>query len=169
MTSGAWRRPYSEVFIDNGVPVTPIQSVIAASFAVGGPGLGAARLALWLWKLLSGPPVLEFCVPNARNPRVPGVKVYRVARMPVPSRVGIVPVTTPLRALLDTAAAAPELLQDAMVNGFIAKLVTPKAVESELARARTHGRRDWFQVAHDSGNTSTEILEAYRLRTSLLV
>src|SRR5581483_7011852 len=62
-----WRRPYRGVFIDNGVPVTPMQPVVAAFFAVC--GVASHRLALWLWALTSlrAPAALEFCIPCDRN------------------------------------------------------------------------------------------------------
>src|SRR5689334_17190595 len=57
---GEWRRSHRGVFIDNCAPVTPLQPVVAAFFAVG--GLASHRLALWIWALTSmrTPDVLEF-------------------------------------------------------------------------------------------------------------
>lgn len=262
---GEWRREHRGVLVDNAAPVTPMQAVVAASLAIGLRGLASHRLAAWLWRLIEGEPVLEFSA--LRAIRLPGIKVYRVAAMPRASRVGIVAVTTPMRALLNVAAVAPELAQEAFLNGVLhRKLFTPKTVEAELQRARTKGKRgvtmlesvlhdlgigrftpsqlevrarrlfaaiglpqpeievvfgrfgeyrldffwpeaglvvevdgwsihaapgarrndftkqnrivmsdkwllryDWFQIVHDAANTSSELLEAYRLRTSLLV
>src|SRR5581483_7512450 len=105
---GEWRRPYRGVFIDNSAPVTPLQPVIAAFFAVR--GLASHRLALWLWALASlrAPEALEFTVPNGRSGRVPGVKIYRVNSMPPALHRGVVAVTSPMRALLDTSGIAPD-------------------------------------------------------------
>ena len=50
------------------------------------------------------------------------------------------PVTSPLRALLDTAAIEPELLDAALIRGFATHLFTPKAVAAELDRCRTSGK-----------------------------
>ncbi|HEV3351552.1 MAG TPA: hypothetical protein VG076_01445 [Acidimicrobiales bacterium] len=137
---GEWRRAYRGVFIVNSAPVTPMQPVVAASFVVR--GLASHRLGLWLWDVTEyrTPEILEFSVPYGRNVRVPGVKIYRVKTMPVASRRGIVPVTTPMRALLDAAAVAPEVVPEAMVNAFIAKLFTPKALDAEIARASARGK-----------------------------
>lgn len=128
------------MFIDNGAPVTPLQPVVASFFAVC--GVASHRLALWLWALTSlrAPAALEFCVPCDRNVRVPGVKVYRVNTMPPAFYKGIVAVTSPMRALLDTAGVAPDVVPDAMINAFTAKLFTPKALEAEIARASANGK-----------------------------
>ena len=137
---GEWRRPHRAVFIDNSAPVTPMQSVVAASFAAG--GLASHRLCLWLWGLSaqSAPAAEELSVEYGKNVRVPGVKIYRVKKMPPAFRRGIVPVTSPMRGLLDTAAVAPEVVQDAMIRAFGARLFTPGALEAELTRAAVKGK-----------------------------
>jgi hypothetical protein len=137
---GYWRRPFRAVFIDNGAPITPIQAVVAASFAVC--GLASHRLCLWTWDMRpqAAPDAMEFCIPYGRSGRVPGVKIYRVKKMPVAFRRGIVPVTSPMRGLLDTAAVAPEVVPDAMLRAFRAKLFTPKALEAELQRTGAKGK-----------------------------
>jgi hypothetical protein len=137
---GEWRRRYRAVFIDSRAPVTPLQPVIAAFFAVG--GLASHRLALWLWGLTSlrAPRLLEFSVPAGRSSRVQGVVIHRVNAMPEGFSKGVVAVTSPMRALLDSAAVAPELVPDAMVRAFTARLLTPKTLEAEIARASGPGK-----------------------------
>ena len=46
---GEWGRPYRGVFIDNSAPVTPMQPVVAAFFAVGGLASHRLGLGVWLW------------------------------------------------------------------------------------------------------------------------
>ena len=137
---GEWRRPYQGVFIDNRAPMTPLQPVVAAFFAVGGPA--SHRLGLWMWAMTSlrTPSALEFSVAYGRGARVPGVKVYRIRTMPPTFYKGIVAVTSPMRALLDTAGVAPEVVPDAMITAFLRKLFTPNAVQAEIARASTNGK-----------------------------
>jgi very-short-patch-repair endonuclease len=137
---GEWHRPYRGVFIDNGAPVTPLQPVIAAFFAVGGPG--SHRLGLWMWAMTSlrAPAALEFSVPYTHGARVPGVKIYRVRTMPPVFRKGVLLVTSPMRAVLDSAGVAPEVVSDAMITAFSRKLFTPGALEGELKRASTNGK-----------------------------
>ena len=120
VANGELWRPYKGVLIDTAVPVTPLQSVIAASFALGPQALASHRLCLFLWDL-SAAPVLEFSVLRPRQPRLAGVKTYRVSKLPPRFWGGLVPVTSPMRGLLDTAAVAPEVVPDAMVNAFLSK------------------------------------------------
>lgn len=137
---GEWRRAYRGVFIDNSAPVTAMQPVVAASLAVD--GLASHRLCLWLWDVTphTAPDTTEFCVAYGRSVRVPGVRIHRVKQMPPAYRRGIIPVTSPMRGLLDTAAVAPDAIADAMVRAFTAKLFTPKTLEAELARASVRGK-----------------------------
>jgi hypothetical protein len=137
---GEWRRPYRAVFIDNSTPTTPMQGVIAASFA--SRGLASHRLCLWLWDLRPhrAPEQVEFSISYDRNVRLPEVKIHRVKAMPPAFRRGIVPVTSPMRGLVDTAGVAPEVVQDAMIRAFVARLFTPRAVETEIARASAKGK-----------------------------
>jgi hypothetical protein len=137
---GEWRHPYRRVFIDNSAPVTALQPVIAAFFAVR--GLASHRLALWLWALTTAraPEALEFTVSRQRSSRVPGLVIHRVNRMPQAFYKGVVAVTSPMRGLLDTSAVAPGIVPDAMINGFSAKLFTPNALEAEIARASANGK-----------------------------
>src|SRR5204863_7665716 len=122
---GEWRRPYRAVFIDNSAPITPMQAVIAASLA--SCGLASHQLCLWLWDLMpqAAADGLQFSVSYDRNVRLPGVKIYRLRNMPAAYRRGLVAVTSPMRGLLDTAAVAPGVVQDAMIRAFSAKLFTP--------------------------------------------
>ena len=124
-----------------------MQAVIAASFALGADALASHRLALWLWGLfVTKTPPLEFI--TLRQPRLPGVKTHRVSNLPRASWKGVVPVTSPLRALLDTAAIEPELLSEALTRGFASNLFTPKAVAAELDRARTSGKHGVAGLEH---------------------
>lgn len=141
--NGELVRPYRGVFIDAAVPATPMQAVIAAKFAVGTPALASHRLVTWLWGLVDRrtPEALEFTVPRSRAPRPPGVNVYRVSTMPPASLWRGIQVTSPLRALLDLAAVAPEQVVGAIIRGVLTvKLFTPKAIEAELNRAAVKGK-----------------------------
>ena len=133
---GEWRRAYRAIFVDNSAPITPMQAVIAASYA--SCGLASHRLCLWLWSVSAhaAPDAIEFSIPHERSARLPGVNIYRVREMPPAHRKGVVAVTSPMRGLVDTAAVAPELVPDAMLRAFSAKLFTPNALQGELERAR---------------------------------
>src|SRR5581483_7213365 len=137
---GEWRRPFRAVFIDSSAPRTPMQGVIAASFA--STGLASHRLCLWLWGLRPHrqPEELEFSVSHGRSVRLPGVRIYRVRQMPPGYWKGVVALTSPMRALLDTAGVAPDVVSDAMTRAFSLKLFTPRALEAELQRAAVNGK-----------------------------
>ena len=142
VASGAWTRPYVGVYIDEAVPKTALQPIVAASFRLGPAALASHRLCAWLWGLLPGrhPSAIEFCVSATRAPQLAGVRIYRLSQMPQRSRVGIIPVTTPLRAALDVGSVAPDLLPELLTNGFTSGLITPKGVRAELERAATQGK-----------------------------
>ncbi|MBV8692169.1 MAG: hypothetical protein JOZ37_19235 [Actinobacteria bacterium] len=72
--------------------------------------------------------------------RVPGVKIYRAKDMPPIFYKGVVAVTSPMRAVLDSAGVAPNVVPNAMISAFSKKLFTPGALEAELKRASTSGK-----------------------------
>ena len=137
---GEWRREHRGVFIDTAVPETAMQPVIAASFRLGLGALASHRLAAWLWGLLPALGALEFTVGAGHCPRPKGVQIHRVTTMPVRSRRGLIPVTTPLRAVLDVGAVAPGHVTDMLINGITARRFTPKAVQAEVNRAAVQGK-----------------------------
>jgi hypothetical protein len=142
VNSGEYRRPHRGVFIDTAAPITPLQPVVAASFALGPWALASHLLAAWLWELIRtrAPAALEFSVAAGRSVRLPGVSIHRVTTMPIRSRRGLIPVTTPLRAVLDVGAVAPEYVTDMLINGITAKRFTPGAVRAEVDRAAVQGK-----------------------------
>ncbi|MBV9662992.1 MAG: hypothetical protein JOZ37_03420, partial [Actinobacteria bacterium] len=95
---------------------------------------------MWVLNSLRSPDLLEFTVANGRSNRVPGVKVHRANVMPQAFYKGVVAVTSPMRAVVDAAAVAPEVVPDAMIAAFSKKLFTPGALEAELKRAATNGK-----------------------------
>jgi very-short-patch-repair endonuclease len=140
--TGEWLRLYRGVYADAGAPATPMRDVVAASRAIGGRGMASHRLGCWIWGVLDDRiPVLEFTVLQGRSGRVPGITIHRVSALPPGSMWRGMRVTSPLRALLDLAAVAPEKVEDAIIRGVVhAKLFTPKAVEAELGRAAIRGK-----------------------------
>ena len=98
-----------------------------------------------LWRMVPDvPEAVELLVPRTRAPRTPGVIVHRVAcldRVDVTvTRAGL-PVTTPVRTMIDLAAVAPAhelapVLDHALVRG----LVTRRALERRLDALGTRGR-----------------------------
>jgi very-short-patch-repair endonuclease len=86
---------------------------------------------------------LELSVPRRRRPRLRGVVVHRPGDTETlrPSVVRGIPVTDPLRALLDLAAvAAPETVAEALERALSCRLVSVKGVVAELERSTRPGR-----------------------------
>lgn len=135
-------RLYRGVFAFTGAPATPMRDVIAASCAIGDRGLATHRLCCWLWDTIQAQrPVLEFSVLHGKSARLPGATIHRVSQLPRISLWRGVRVASPLRGLLDLAAVAPEQVEGAILRGVLTvKLFTPRAVQAELERARTHGK-----------------------------
>ncbi|HET9442421.1 MAG TPA: DUF559 domain-containing protein [Acidimicrobiales bacterium] len=144
-TTGVWvRRGWLEwvqphVLRVAGSPETFEQQLLGAVLGAG-PGAAAShRAAAFLWGLVEEAPA-EVVVPYRRNPRLRDVAVHR-------SRDGIaavhrqgIPVTSPMRALVDLAAVEAEAVEDALDRGLAARLFTVASVESELAGLGRPGR-----------------------------
>jgi len=142
ITAGDLRRVQPGVARFAGVRQTWEGDVLAAVLSAG-PGAAAShRAAAVVWGLLDEAPV-EIVVPYERKPRLIGGVIVHRTRDPIAirRRDGI-PVTTPMRALLDLGAMAPAwVVELALDRAEAAKLVTVAAVEWELARLARPGRR----------------------------
>jgi hypothetical protein len=124
-----------------GAPVTWHQQALAAVLAAG-PGAAAShRTAAALWGLLP-PTVIEVVVPRGRTPTIRGAIVHQ-ARDPIASnrRSGI-PVTTPMRTILDLGAVVPAAVVETVLDAAeVARLCSIAAVEWERASVARPGRR----------------------------
>lgn len=130
-----------QVYRVTGAPVTWHQQVLAAALAAG-PGAAAShRTAAVLWAMLDQGPI-EIVVPRGRTPQLRGVLVHQT-RDPIPGtrRFGI-PVTSPMRTIVDLGAVVPALaVEEALDRTEVARLCSVAAVEWELARVARPGRR----------------------------
>ena len=126
-----------------GAPVTWEQRALAAVLAAGAGAALSHRAAARIWRLLDVDAPVEIVVPRARGPRLAGVIVHRstdlVARH-VTVRDGI-PVTNPLRTMVDLGAVVPWwLVRESLDAGVANKLFTVAAVEAERLRLAERGR-----------------------------
>jgi hypothetical protein len=126
-----------------GSPDTCEKALLAGCSAAD--GIASHRAALWTWELVGRRlEVVEVSVTRPHAPRIPGVVVHRsldLDRAQISTHRGI-PVTTPLRALVDAGAVLPKLLVSEALDAAIGhKLATATAVEAELARLAKKGRR----------------------------
>jgi hypothetical protein len=116
-----------------------------AAVLAGGLGtLASHRSAAWLWGLLDEPDRPEVTTTRSRAPRPRGTIAHRLLDMAdanVSLRQGI-PVTNPLRTLVDLGAVVPtSRLRNAVHVAVADRLVTYAGLEAELARLAKPGRR----------------------------
>jgi very-short-patch-repair endonuclease len=140
--TGRYDRVQPRVYRVAGAPVTYEQRLLEACKSTG--GVASHRAAAALWGLDVPPGTLEVSVTRARCPRPKGVVVHRSSDLGPEQctvRYGI-PVTNPLRTLLDLGAVAPPWIVDEALDVALAKkLVTLPAVYVTLLTHSKKGRR----------------------------
>lgn len=117
---------------------SPLGTLMAACLACGPTAVVSGRSACELWNLLRpnevvAPPVIT--VVNVSRSHS-GIEVHRVRALPRQhvTRLQGVPVTTPLRSLLDLAArAAPRELERAVAEAYAQGLVTERRLRNFVA------------------------------------
>lgn len=139
--SGRVVRVHPGVYRVAGAPVSWEQQVLGAVLAAG-PGAAAShRTAAALWGLLDATPV-EVVVPLPRLPRLAGVTVHRTRDPLDLTRRRAIPVTSPMRAILDLGAVVPAwAVEAALDRAEAAGVCSIAAVEWERARVARPGRR----------------------------
>ena len=107
---GQWEQVHRGVYRIAGYPVTYEQRVLAACQGAGADAVASHRSAAQIWGLLDEEPsVVEIAVPRPVQHRLGNVIVHRstdLERADTTVRHGI-PVTDPMRTLVDLAAVAP--------------------------------------------------------------
>ena len=139
---GDLERRHAAVFRVTGAPWSWRQDVLAACLAVDGPVMASHRTAAQLWDLVERIDALEITVPRPCGPTPRGVVVHRLrdfrgqdARI----RHGI-PVTNPLRAIVDLGTVAPELVPHAIDVAMAKRLVTVSGLHRFLEEIACKGR-----------------------------
>lgn len=132
LTKGRLELAHPRVYRMVGAPVTWEQRVLAGVLA-GGEGVVAShRAAARLWGLLDDD-VIEITVPEPRFVRLAGVRVHRsqeLGRRWV-SRRGPIPVTNPMRVLVDIGCVVPgAVVADMVERALTARLVTVPGLEA---------------------------------------
>ena len=141
LESQRWIRVYRNIYRTEGSPVTEIQRLLAAVLAAGDGAVASHRSAAWLWGL-TDELFLEVAVPTSRSPRVPGVVMHRQRSLTCSSsRRRGVPVTNPLRTVIDLASTPGHDLDQALDRGIATRLLSVAAVQAELSRTSRSGRR----------------------------
>lgn len=135
---GRWVRVHRSVYRPASAPLSEHGRLLAAVLACGPGALASHSAAAWLWRLGDDPsPVVSTF--GGRHPRPSGVTVHQVKLAAEASRRHGIPVTNPLRTVLDLATYSDEAaLVVALDRGMAARLFTLDAVQAEVDR--------WAQV-----------------------
>jgi hypothetical protein len=122
-------------------PSSDEQRILAAVLAAGEGAMASHTAAAFLWDVELDGWAVEVIVPDrSRSPRLPGVQVHRPRDLLdlTPSRRRGVPVTSPLRVLVDLGAVVPEAdVERALEQFVVSRVVSLAGVQAVLAR---HGR-----------------------------
>ena len=142
VTSGRYARVQPRVYRVAGAPVTYEQRLLEACKTTG--GVASHRAAAALWGLDTPPGTLEVTVTRPRCPRPKGVVLHRSTDL-LPEECTVrygIPVTNPLRTLLDLGAVLPAWLVNQALDSALAKrLVTLPGLEVMLLKHARKGRR----------------------------
>lgn len=139
---GRIRRVQPRVYLVEGVPWSWEQEVFAA-VAAAGPGAAAShRAAAKLWGLVDDAPV-ELSVPRGRTPDLwARPTVHQTSDPPRILHRNRIPVTTPMRAILDLGGVADAAtVVDALDRAEVSRVCRVAAVEWQLAALARPGRR----------------------------
>jgi hypothetical protein len=142
---GLWVQVHGGVYRAAAAPRTDHQQLLAAVWAAGRGALASRRAAAWMWGLrdraLSS---VDVMVPDDRVVRLRGVTVHRcidAVTTYAAERHGI-PVTNPLRTMIDLGAVVPwREVEDAVDRAIAARLVTIDGLRAELNRTARQGVR----------------------------
>src|SRR5829696_7610454 len=130
LESGRLLSPHPGVYVFPGAPDTWHQRLLAACRAAGAGAVASHRAAAQLWDLLDGRDHVEITVARSKGPVPFGVVVHRsrdlVSRHT--TRRDGVPVTNPLRTMVDLGAVVPQwLVAEALERGLVRRVFTVAA------------------------------------------
>jgi hypothetical protein len=134
---------HAGVYATFGTPLGIDGRLLAGCLAAGPGAVASHRAALWIWRLLDAAPPVEITAPRGDHSDPRGVIVHRPNLLrpnDVTVRVGV-PVTTPMRALLDAGAVLPRhVVGEAVERALLSRLVTVKGLRIILADLGGRGR-----------------------------
>jgi very-short-patch-repair endonuclease len=125
-----------------GAPITREQRLLAACLAAGPDSAVSHRPAAHEWGMGDFPDVVEIVTPRARWPRLRNVRVHRSTDLRTDHltvRRGV-PVTKPLRTLVDLGQSAPWAVSDALELGLADRLFHIRAADAVLDDLGRKGR-----------------------------
>lgn len=148
--TGRWQAVFPGVYTPAGVHLDH-EGYLAAACAKAGALVAAShRSAGWLWGLLAQPPARPSISITGRPPTWREQVEVHVAVDLDYSRVLVrrgIPVTDPLRTLVDLGAVVPvRVLNDAVDRALAGKLLTVEGLEAEIGRLSRQGRQGVRQL-----------------------
>jgi very-short-patch-repair endonuclease len=162
-----------------GTPETWEQALLSAVLAAGTGAVASHRAAAALWDLLEGPArVVELTVPHPRLPRIRHAVVHRSRDLTVDVTAlrRRIPVTNPLRTIVDLGAVVPApQVEDALDRALTRRLLSVAGAEAARARVARPGRDgagvlrrvlDDRALGHDPADSLLESRMARLLRSA---
>lgn len=140
---GSLRLVHPGVYATFGTPLDHRARLLAACMAAGPAAVASHRSALWMWRLLDGEQPLEVTAPRRTHPAPDGFVLHRPNQLrPVDvTRRQHVPVTTPMRALLDAGVVLPRFaVGECVERGLESRLVSVNGLRVILADLGGRGR-----------------------------
>lgn len=134
--SGTLRALYPGVYVLPGSKPCFERDVLAACLATD--GVASHRCAAYLWKFRKFErPVVEILVAKGHAPKLDGVTVRRTGRMDVSeqTRLGILPITSRARTLLDLVSVSPQLVEGALDGTLHRRQLSLRTLQRILDRA----------------------------------
>lgn len=140
---GSLRVVHPGVYATFGTPLGYEAMVRAACLAAGPGAVASHRSALWMWGLLEGEQPVEITAPRSSHPTPSGVVLHRpnVLRPVDVANRRHVPITNPMRTLLDAGAVLrPVEVGRCVESALTSRLVTVKGLRVVLAELGGRGR-----------------------------
>ncbi len=140
---GSLRSVHPGVYATFGTPLRYDARVLAACLAAGDGAVASHRSALSLWGLLDGEQPIDITAPRPSHPDPDGFVLHRPNQLR-PNDVTArqqVPITNPIRSLLDAGVELPRhLVGDCVERALVSRLVTVKGLRVILAELGGRGR-----------------------------
>lgn len=143
VSRGSLRSVHAGVYATFGRSLDHRARLLAGCLAAGEDAVASHRSALWLWDLLDGEQPVEITAPRSSHPVPCGPVLHRPNRLrpvDVTTRQQV-PVTNPMRSLLDAGVVLPRtVVGECVERALSTRLVTVKGLRVVLAELGGRGR-----------------------------
>jgi very-short-patch-repair endonuclease len=143
LVRGSLRSVHPGVYATFGTPLEYRSRLLAACLAAGDGAVASHRSALWIWDLLDGEQPVEVTAPRQSHPVPDAFVLHRpnqLRPMDVTTRRQV-PVTNPMRSLLDAGAVLPpRLVGECVERALESRLVSVRGLRVILAELGGRGR-----------------------------